>query len=76
MRRIIILTTAVVGLLAPSAYAQPGATGMSSPVAPIGGIAAGRAVGQAEPGNCGTPDTFKKCPPMPRHPLQRYPASR
>ena len=23
--------------------------------------------------NCGTPDEPKRCPPMPRHPLQNYP---
>ena len=26
--------------------------------------------------NCGTPDQFKPCPPLPRHPLPYYPANR
>lgn len=26
--------------------------------------------------NCGTPDEFKACPPMPRHPLPYYPSNR
>lgn len=26
--------------------------------------------------NCGTPDDFKACPPMPRHPLPYYPSNR
>ena len=26
--------------------------------------------------NCGTPDEFKPCPPLPRHPMQYYPANR
>ena len=24
------------------------------------------------PGNCGTPDTPRPCPPLPKHPLQHY----
>jgi hypothetical protein len=26
--------------------------------------------------NCGTPDEFKACPPLPRHPLPYYPGNR
>ena len=26
--------------------------------------------------NCGTPDQFKPCPPLPRKPLQQYPANK
>ena len=26
--------------------------------------------------NCGTPDEPKPCPPLPRHPLQNYPANK
>jgi hypothetical protein len=26
--------------------------------------------------NCGTPDVWKPCPPLPRHPLPYYPANR
>jgi hypothetical protein len=76
MRRNIILVIAVVGPLASPTYAQSGANGMSAPVTPGGGMTTGRALGQTEPENCGTPDAFKKCPPMPRHPLQHYPTNR
>ena len=31
---------------------------------------------QASSENCGTPDQFKPCPPMPRRPLQHYPANK
>ena len=31
---------------------------------------------QPNPGNCGTPDEPKACPPMPRTPLQTYPGER
>jgi hypothetical protein len=71
MRRIIILAAAIVGLLAPCAYAQSGTS-----VSPGGGVLPAHINGQTDPGNCGTPETFKKCPPMPRHPLQHYPAYR
>jgi hypothetical protein len=30
----------------------------------------------SSPENCGTPDEPKPCPPMPRVPLQHYPANR
>lgn len=35
----------------------------------VGGGAAGRE-------NCGTPDEFRPCPPMPRVPLREYPGNR
>jgi hypothetical protein len=31
---------------------------------------------QSNAENCGTPDNFKPCPPLPRHPLQTYPGPR
>jgi hypothetical protein len=31
---------------------------------------------QLSPDNCGTPDEPKSCPPMPRRPLNHYPANR
>jgi hypothetical protein len=34
------------------------------------------ASGPPSPGNCGTPDMPQACPPMPRVPLQFYPANR
>jgi hypothetical protein len=35
-----------------------------------------RSFGPADPGNCGTPDEPRGCPPMPRVPLPYYPANR
>ena len=32
--------------------------------------------GANSPANCGTPDQFKPCPPLPRNPLPYYPANR
>ena len=36
----------------------------------------GRMSAQPDPENCGTPDEPKACPPMPRRPLQYYPANK
>lgn len=36
----------------------------------------GVATAQNSQENCGTPDEFKACPPLPRHPLPYYPANR
>jgi hypothetical protein len=36
----------------------------------------GMATSQNSEENCGTPDEFKACPPLPRHPLPYYPANR
>ena len=33
-------------------------------------------MGQADRGNCGTPDEPKPCPPMPRRAMQDYPSNR
>jgi hypothetical protein len=33
-------------------------------------------IGPAAPGNCGTPTAPQACPPMPRAPLQYYPANK
>ena len=45
--------------------------------APYAGGPGPYARGQAtSPENCGTPDQPKPCPPMPRVPLQYYPANR
>jgi hypothetical protein len=48
----------------PGGAAHPGRAGASSTAAAGGGE------------NCGTPDDFKPCPPLPRHPLPNYPANR
>jgi hypothetical protein len=79
--RCIILATALIAL-SPLAHAQgmpgssnaPGAgyTGAPPPPPP----ASTQAARQPDPNNCGTPDEPKPCPPMPRHPLQNYPANK
>jgi hypothetical protein len=84
MRRIILATAFVA--LAPLAYAQTGGNmgtrsspGASGPPGSMGGSGASHAgpmTGQADPGNCGTPDEPKPCPPMPHRPLHNYPANR
>jgi hypothetical protein len=58
--------------------------GMSSPRA-MGGMnapprtttaSAGHVVGPLDPGNCGTPDEPRPCPPLPRNPLPYFPPNR
>ena len=82
--RIIILATSFL-VLAPFAYAQSNTgtmDGMSVLTAGMNHI--GRTgtntdapmTVQPDPGNCGTPDEPKRCPPMPRRALQTYPANR
>jgi hypothetical protein len=68
----IILAAALVAL-APVAFAQSSG-GMNN--YPNGSMASssGPTTGQGE--NCGTPDQFKPCPPLPRHPLAYYPANK
>ena len=89
MRRVILATAFVA--LTPFAFAQSN-TGpmMSAPGTPgsmgnMGGMnnmgrtgtaSAAPMMGQAAPGNCGTPDEPKPCPPMPRRALQDYPPNR
>lgn len=41
-----------------------------------GSSRSGMSTGQNSEENCGTPDEFKACPPMPRHPLPYYPSNR
>ncbi len=36
----------------------------------------GQAATQPDPNNCGTPSEPKACPPMPRRPLNQYPANK
>jgi hypothetical protein len=43
---------------------------------PHSGQMAGQPAGQAGGENCGTLDEPKPCPPMPRRPLQDYPANK
>ena len=68
--RAIVLATAL-ALLTPAAFAAGGATKSGASAAPA--ASAGPSAKQGSE-NCGTPDEFKACPPMPRHPMQTYPA--
>jgi hypothetical protein len=57
---------------------QPSVMPESPPPATQSPPTAGR-YGMASTGgaeNCGTPDEFKACPPLPRHPLPYYPSNR
>jgi hypothetical protein len=60
----IALLVAVAHFL-PAAYAESDS----------GGKAAAHA-SQPNQENCGTPNVFKPCPPLPRHPLESYPGPR
>jgi len=63
----------------PGSYppSPPPPPGQSPPPSPSVGRPRPYAGGQAySPENCGTPDEPKPCPPMPRVPLQYYPANR
>jgi hypothetical protein len=59
------------------AYSQPSAMPESPP--PTQPPATTQRYGMASTGggeNCGTPEEFKACPPLPRHPLPYYPPNR
>jgi hypothetical protein len=83
--RSIILAAALVAL-APVTFAQtspPVATATPGQAGGTNYYASGPATpsrtsmsGQPDPQNCGTPDEPKACPPMPRRPLNTYPANR
>jgi hypothetical protein len=87
--RIIILTISFLAL-SPFAYAQSntGAMGGMSVPGTAGTMSGMNHIGRTgtntdapmtvkpDPGNCGTPDEPKRCPPMPRRALQTYPANR
>jgi hypothetical protein len=57
----------------PVAFAQSGSATKAQNYA-AGQASTGQAASSGE--NCGTPDNFKPCPPLPRHPLQTYPGPR
>lgn len=73
--RTIILATALMAL-ASVTYAQPNTGNKATMNKPSDATtsSAGTTSGQGE--NCGTPDQFKTCPPLPRHPLPYYPANK
>jgi hypothetical protein len=54
----------------------PGTMGGTNNMGRTGTSSAMPMMGQAAPGNCGTPDEPKPCPPMPRRALQDYPPNR
>jgi len=77
MRNLIWITVLVA--LAPSmAYAQSdsGTKAGAYDAGPGGGMAApGYQASQLNPANCGTPDNFKQCGPMPTRALKHYPGN-
>jgi hypothetical protein len=84
MRSFVLATTLIA--LAPATLAQtypsggaanPGSTTGAS-YYPSGPTTPSRSAmnSQPDPGNCGTPDEPKGCPPMPRRPLRTYPENR
>ena len=75
MRHVILI--AVLTPLAHAALAQTNTGNMAAPTSPsMTSPGTGTAAGPPDPDNCGTPDEPAKCPPMPRHPLNYYPANR
>jgi hypothetical protein len=64
------------GMSAPGAQGSMGNMGGMNSMGRTGASSAAPMMGQASPGNCGTPDEPKPCPPMPRRALQNYPANR
>ena len=77
MRRLILLSSPISLLASYSAYAQPSVPPGARPPRPDyqGGrtTAGGWVARPLDPGNCGTPDEPRPCPPMPRHPLPYFP---
>ena len=84
MRRLILLLSPISLLVCYAAYtqgyAQPSAPPGARPPPPAyqGGrdTASGWVTRPVDPGNCGTPDEPRACPPMPRHPLPYFPENR
>ena len=66
-----ILLAAVLLGLAPLAYAQT-TPSPNTTTQPLSTKTAKATTGE----NCGTPDEFKPCPPLPRVPLATYPANK
>jgi hypothetical protein len=82
--RHLILAAALMPL-AHAALAQTNTGNMAAPAAPAqssarpamsGAGGTGWAIRPPDPDNCGTPDDPRPCPPMPRRPLQYFPANR
>jgi hypothetical protein len=81
VRRMMLLLPPISLLACYSAYAQgPSAPPGAQPPPPAyqGGRTtdSGWTTRPLDPGNCGTPDDPRPCPPMPRHPLPYFPENR
>jgi hypothetical protein len=80
MRTILLAATLVA--IAPAAFAQMHqGTPQGMPMGdaanqPPPGASSSAMAGNNGTENCGTPDAFKACPPLPRHPLPYYPANK
>ena len=79
MRRLILLLSLALAANG-SLYGPAQAQGTGNPPPPSAAAsapAAAQATNQAtNQENCGTPDRFLPCPPLPRHPLPYFPANR
>jgi hypothetical protein len=64
------------GMAPPGTAGSMGNMGGMNNMGRAGMPSAAPMMGQAAPGNCGTPDEPKPCPPMPRRALQDYPPNR
>ncbi len=77
MRRLILLLSLAAGRKRLSVWSRPGTGRRQSAAATAAASAARPAANQAtSPENCGTPDRFLPCPPLPRHPLPYFPENR
>lgn len=77
MRIIILITLSFALASVASAQSNTGSMGQTTHMGRSGTTAVvPMTAGQPDPGNCGTPDEPKQCPPMPRRALQTYPANR
>jgi hypothetical protein len=74
MRRLFPLLLLLIFTGFAAAYAQPASPPGQPPFAQGAGPRHGPQAYNTE--NCGTPDEPKPCPPLPRHPLQYYPANK
>jgi len=75
MRRFLLVASLALcgaGLQCFDAHAQTSATTR----APAAQSQSSRAGGPAGAENCGTPDEFRPCPPMPRVPFKTFPGNR
>jgi hypothetical protein len=82
MRRLILLLSPISLFACYSAFAQgyaPASPGAQPPPPAYQGgrtTVSGWVTRPLDPGNCGTPDDPRPCPPMPRTPLKYFPANR